>query len=55
VSDDKNKTADFAKPAERVPLHQLANQGVEELLTQLGRALPETEGQVGVSAFNSSI
>jgi hypothetical protein len=54
VSDD-NKTADYAKPAERIPLKQLADQGIEALLKQYGRALPDTDGQVGVAAFNSSI
>lgn len=52
----ENQTADFAKPAERIPLKQLAAQGVEELLKDLHRALPSEEsGQVGVAAFNSSI
>lgn len=50
------KTTDFTKPVERPSLKQLADQGIEALLTSLGNALPGTDsGQVGVAAFNSSI
>lgn len=52
---EEDKTADFAKPAERPSLQQLADQGIEELLTGLGNALPSSVGQVGVAAFQSSI
>lgn len=54
--DDKHDVSDFSKPVERPSLKQLADQGVEALLTGLGaRVLPGAEGQVGVAAFNSSI
>jgi hypothetical protein len=53
--DQKDKNADSDKYVERVPLQQLADQGAETLLTMIGRALPDTFGQVAVSAFNSSI
>lgn len=53
--DDQRDRADYAKPAERPTLKQLADQGIEALLTGLDRALPGSGSQIGVAAFNSSI
>ena len=55
MDDQNHRVSDFDKPAERTGLQQLADQGIEALLTGLHRVLPGAEGQVGVAAFNSSI
>lgn len=55
MDDQNHRVSDFDKPAERPSLQQLADQGIEALLTGINRALPGAGGQVGVAAFNSSI